>query len=241
MSNGRFSGPRPATVAIVAMGSSCMDWMNRANQHGGKRAIADETWGVNATGGVIQCDRVFAMDDLGDLRRQAREGKKVANGMLEWMPEHPGPIYTSRPYPDLPGTVEYPLEAVINEVGFPYLNNSVAYAVAYAMYLGVQQIKLFGADFTYPDQAHRGESGRGCVEWLLGIAGERGIRIEVSQNTTLMDACVPLPERLYGYDEPVIPEQTEDGSWKVRFPEREEVEAEDTESAPEPEPEPRVA
>lgn len=223
-----WRGPRPEAVAIVAMGASSSDYTNRAARNGGRKAIADETWAINAMGGIIEHDRLFAMDDLSELVHDARKhDKKVAGGMLDWLPGHPGPVYMVRKYQMVPGAVLYPVEAVLNSIGFPYLNNSVAYAVAYAIHIGVGAIKLFGCDFTYPDQ-HASESGRGCVEWLLGMAGERGIHIEVSQSTTLLDAHLPMDRRLYGFDEPVVPEMdTETKRWRLRYPEREADDASD--------------
>lgn len=221
MSDARFERPRPHSVAIVAMGASSKDYINIAAQSGGRLAIADETWAINAMGNIIAHDRLFAMDDMSELVHDARRyGKKVANGMLEWLPRHPGPVYMIREYPQVPGAVEYPVEDVLNFIGFPYFNNTVAYTVAYAMYIGVKAIKLYGCDFTYPNQ-HQGEEGRGNVEWLLGMAGAKGIHIEVSDSTTLMDGFKPLGDRLYGFDETAVPEQQKDGSWKIRFPDRE--------------------
>ncbi len=213
--------PRPHSVALVAMGASSSDYINRCAQAGGRKAIADETWAVNAMGEIVEHDRLFVMDDLSELVHDAGIGKNVAGGMVRWLPSHPGPVYMIKTYPQVPGGTEYPVEDVLNCVGFPYINNSVAYAVAYAMLLDVKALKMFGCDFTYPNQPHVGESGRGCVEWLLGIAGSRGMHIEVSDSTTLMDAYKPMEKRLYGFDEPVVPEQKENGTWRLRFPDRE--------------------
>jgi len=204
------------------MGASSCDYINESAMHGGRFAIADETWAVNAMGATIAHDRLFAIDDLGELRMDAREhGKKVANGMLSWLPSHPGPVYTATPYTDIvPGSVCFPYEEVINACGFPYFNNSVACAVGYAIYLGVQNLKLYGCDFTYRER-NIGEAGRGNVEWLLGLAGARGMNISVSDSTTLMDADLPLDQRLYGFREPVLVGQDETGVWRVTYPERE--------------------
>lgn len=214
--------PKPRVVAIVAMGASSSDYTNRCARAGGRHGICDETWAINAMGGIIEHDRLFAMDDIGELQQDARLGKNVAKSMLEWMPHHPGPVYTTRRYGDrVPGAIPYPTEEVLNCIGFPYLNNSVSYAVAYGIYLRVKKMMVYGADFTYKNQ-HIGEAGRGNVEWLLGIAGERGINVEVGPTTSLLDASERVQDRLYGYDEPVIPELDQDtGRWRLRFPERE--------------------
>jgi hypothetical protein len=50
-----------------------------------------------------------------------------------------------------------------------YFNSTAAYAVAYAIHMGVKKISVFGMDFTYPN-AHDAEKGRACVEFWLGIA-----------------------------------------------------------------------
>jgi hypothetical protein len=117
----------------------------------------------------------------------------------EWLKKHPGPIITSRAHPDYPGLVEFPLEQVINDLKFAYFNSTAAYAIAYAIWLGVKRISVFGMDFTYAN-AHRAEKGRANVEFLLGIAAARGIKLTIPKDSSLMDACEDQPERLYGYD-----------------------------------------
>lgn len=213
-------GPRdpnlPDSVAIVAMGVSSLDYFQIAARHGGRSAVADEVWTINAMGGILHHDRLFATDSYEWLVKQREEeGRKVATGMLEWIQHHPGPVYTMLPDPKIPGSVVLPVEAIINDIGWPYINTSVAWAVAFAIFLRVKRIALYGCDFTYPNR-EVAESGRGNVEWLLGIAGERGIRIELSEHTTLLDSVKPDHERLYGYHEdPVVPINTRDG-WTVR-------------------------
>jgi hypothetical protein len=157
-------------------------------------------WAINALGDVLACDRVFHMDDVRvqEVRAAAQPDGNIAN-MLGWLRTHPGPIYTSRTHRDYPGLVEFPLEAVINALGFAYLNSTAAYAVAYAVFLGVKKISLFGCDFTYQN-AHHAERGRACVEYWLGFARARGIEIATPSTSSLLDACVPWGEKLYGYD-----------------------------------------
>lgn len=191
----------PKHVAIVGLGPSSAEWMDLAKRVGGASAFCDEVWGINSLGDVLRCDRIFHMDDvrIQEIRAAAEPTGNIAR-MLEWMRTHPGPIYTSQVHPDYPGLVEYPLADVLNGcVGLAYLNNTAAAAVAFAIYLGVEQISCFGFDFTYPN-VHHAESGRACTEFYLGIAKARGIKIGLSAGTALMDACVASAERIYGYD-----------------------------------------
>lgn len=196
--------PLPKHVAIVAMGKSASDFLALACSHGGVHTIADETWAINATAATLKHDRAFVMDDLRHtIPREAAEGAKVAQGILHWLPSHPGPVYTSTAYPEYPALVEYPLADALQAIGgLPYLNTSVAHAVAFAMLLGVAELSLYGCDFTYPD-LHAAESGRGCVEYLLGIACYKGMHLHVPATTTLLDANVPDGKRIYGYHDPV--------------------------------------
>ena len=162
------------------------------------------------------------MDDVRvqEIRAKARPDTNIAR-MLEWLKTHPGPIMTSRAHPDYPGLVEFPLEDVLNKLGYDYFNSTAAYAIAYAIFIGVEKLSLWGFDFTYPS-AHDAEKGRGCCEYWIGVAMARGIKIAVPKSSTLLDAYVPGDRRLYGYDtvDVKIVEQP-DQSVKVEFTERE--------------------
>jgi hypothetical protein len=190
----------PAHVVILGLGPSCEAYLDLAKRHGSRHAFCDEVWAINALGDVVQCDRVFHMDDVRvqEVRAAAAPDSNIA-AMLTWMRRHPGPIYTSRVHPDYPGLVEYPLEAVINSSGVAYLNNTGAAAVAFAVHIGVKQITLFGCDYTYANK-HHAEAGRACLEFHLGIAKARGIAIGLPDVTSLMDSCEPEQARIYGYD-----------------------------------------
>jgi hypothetical protein len=188
-------------VAILGLGPSLEVYVDHVKRLGGRKAFCDEVWGINAVGDVIQCDRVFHMDDLRvqEARAAAAPESNIAR-MLDWLRAHPGPVYTSVPHPAYPGLVAFPLEDVMNSCGgVAYFNSTAAYAVAFAIHLGVEEISLFGFDFTYPN-AHQAEKGRACVEFYLGMAKAKGIEIALPNASTLMDACAPEAERVYGYD-----------------------------------------
>lgn len=190
----------PDHVAIVGLGPSATEYFNIAKALGDRHKLCDEVWGINAIGGVLQCDLVFHMDDvrIQEIRSEATPESNIA-AMLEWMKVTTTPIVTSRLHPNYPTLVEFPLESVINDLKFDYFNNTAAYAVAYAIHIGVKKITLFGCDYTYPN-AHDAEKGRGCLEFWLGIAAGRGITIGLNKATTLMDAINDRQDRLYGYD-----------------------------------------
>lgn len=207
----------PDHVAIIGLGPSCEQYLYFAKNLGGRHEAADEIWAINGLGGVLAYDRLFHMDDvrIQEIRAAARPDSNIA-AMLKWMRGHPGPIYTSFTHPDYPGLVAFPLEAVVNDIGFAYLNNTAAYAVAYAIHIKVKKISLFGCDFTYPNSG-QAERGRGCVEFLLGIAAARGIEIRIAGTSSLLDTCFPDAERLYGYDCVDIEFGHDGGLWTAAF------------------------
>lgn len=187
-------------IAILGLGPSLDQYTGIAKRAGGRRAFCDETWGINAVGDVIACDRIFHMDDvrIQQIRADARPESNIAN-MLKWLKTHPGPIVTSRSHPDYPGLEEFPLAEVLTNFPMGYFNSTAAYAVAYALHIGATKISLFGCDFTYSNADHA-EKGRACVEFWLGMAAHMGIEIAIPKVSSLMDAYCTKAERFYGYD-----------------------------------------
>jgi hypothetical protein len=213
----------PEHVSIIGLGPSAGMFFELTKRLGGVSAYCDEVWGINAIGDVLRCHRIFHMDDLlvQAARAEANPGGNIA-AMVRWLKDHPGPIYTSRVREGYPGLVPFPLEEVLNaghdnNGGAPYFNSTAAYAVAYAIHIGVKKISLFGIDYTLPN-AHKAEQGRACVEFWLGIASARGIAITVPEQSSLLDACAPEAERLYGYDcADVVLSERIGGGVSVRF------------------------
>jgi hypothetical protein len=202
--------PQSKKITIVAMGSSVANYVRLASSLGTRKGVGDEVWAINAMGGCLQHDRAFHMDDLMVQESRAKNDPNgnIA-GMLTWLKTHPG-FYTSKSYAGYPGAIEYPLEAVCNSIDHNYFNSTVAYAVALAIHEKAQQIGFFGVDFTYKDR-HQAERGRGCVEFLIGIAMARGIEIAITQDSSLLDSNESQDLRLYGYDAEHIDFKYENG------------------------------
>jgi len=207
-------------VAIVGLGPSADQYLDIVRQAGSRKKFFDQTWTINALGDCFQSDLIFHMDDvrIQEIRAAANPEGNIA-AMLEWMKNSKTPIMTSRLHPDYPALVELPLEEMINDLTFAYMNNTAAWALAYAIYREVKKVTLFGCDFTYPN-AHHAEKGRGCLEFWLGYAAAKGIKICLPQTTSLMDALYDQQQRLYGYDTRTVDfDWQEDGRVKVNFTE----------------------
>lgn len=226
-----FRKPRetPYHVAIVAMGESKKDYLNIAAHRGGRAEVADEIWAINSMGSIIYHDLLFHMDDckVQEARAERKQDGNIA-GMLKWLKKHPRFI-TSKVYPEYPGAIAFPLEKIVQKYGVTYFNNTVAYAVAYAMYVGVKKISIFGCDYSYHN-VMRSESGRGCLEFWLGMAIANGIKVRIGEHSSLMDSNVPDHHKPYGYDAFDIQFTQENGETRTikrdreRLPDPEEME-----------------
>lgn len=199
-------------VAIVAMGRSSADFTRGMAAHGGYPVLVDEVWAINAMGGVVLHQRLFHMDDVRvqEARVAAMDaGEYQRNvpvwGTMQWLKSHPGPVFTSREHPDYPGMYGIPAQDIMRAMDCAYFNSTVAWAIGYAGLMHkrwgkLEELHMYGCDFSYPQNRHGAEAGRACVEFLLGRLVERGVRVVLPQSTTLFDAVEPLSTRVYGFD-----------------------------------------
>ena len=182
------------SVAIVGLGKSWHDY-NLARSHG---AHFDETWAINAVGSVIFHDRTFMMDPVSRFLDTDDAGGQTS-GMTEVLLNDDKPIYTCELDDRCTNLVEFPINEILEEFNCCYINNTVAYAVAFALWNKVGTIKMFGVDFSYKNNLHFAESGRACVEFWLSKAMHMGVQVEVAKTSGLLDTDVIAEEKLYGY------------------------------------------
>jgi hypothetical protein len=194
------------TIAIVAMGGSSASYVAHASSNGGRHGVANFVIAINAMGGVIEHDLLIAMDDLRvqEERVRAAEAGETApapalTGTMQFLKTYDRPWLTSRAWDKYPAAQEMPIQDVFEDLQTAYMNNTVAWALAWAICQKPAVIQIWGADFSYADR-HGAEAGRGCVEYLCGIAHARDITIQVPAETSLMDANVPDEYKPYGYD-----------------------------------------
>ena len=192
------------TIAIIGLGGTYADYvLARINSE-----KFDEVWGINSIGAIIHVDRTFMMDPASRFLDDIKAGTQtnVGRDFLLKTPNK-GPIYSCVLDDRVPEIIEYPLEEVIKKVELCYFNNTVAYAMAYAIAAKVGKIDLFGIDFSYKQNIHFAEAGRACVEFWCAVATKNGINIQVAQSSALLDTNVPDNEKLYGYhrlDDPIV-------------------------------------
>lgn len=178
---------RPEKVAIVALGSSCGDFtremIGRASRQ--EKEPWDEIWAVNRGLRAVRHDKLFVMDDLRWLKHQDKH-------YAAWLRKHDCPIITSTAYAEYPMAVEYPLHEIMEFIKDDIFTvNTISYMVAYAMYTGVRELSIFGADFFYPD-GNKSEEGGQAVAYLLGMATGMGMVLEeVDPSRSMLKHKIP--------------------------------------------------
>ena len=198
----RIKSLKGKSIAIVGLGKSWHDY-NLSKSHG---AHFDEVWAINSVGSVIFHDRTFMMDPVSRFLDTDNAGGQTT-GMTEVLLNDDKPIYTCELDDRCTNLVEFPINEILKEFNCCYINNTVAYAIAFALWNKVSTLKLFGIDFSYKNNLHFAESGRACVEFWLSKAMHLGIEVEVAKTSALLDTNVIAEEKLYGYhrlDDPLV-------------------------------------
>lgn len=172
---------RPDRVAIVALGFSSQSFVQEmiANGSTGRKSPFDEVWTVNRGIRTFRHDKLFCMDDFRWLEQRDK-------GYAEYLAAHDKPVFTSTAYAEYPNAVEYPLTQVLECIQDDcFCVNTVAYMLAYAIYIGVKDVSIYGADFFYPN-GNQSEKGGQAVAYLLGICQERKIMYRIPSTSTLL-------------------------------------------------------
>tara|TARA_R110000744_G_scaffold169156_1_gene287003 strand:+ start:2089 stop:2808 length:720 start_codon:yes stop_codon:yes gene_type:complete len=182
-------------IALVAMGQSQIDF-HLSQVHS---VEFDEVWAINAMIGVLpNIDRAFILDPLNRFL-DTEDAGTMTPMMRKKLPKCNFPIYTCEMDDRVPAAVEYPIELIVHDLGCSYFNNTIPYAIAFALWNKVGKLSLFGVDFTYKTNMHFAEAGRSCTEFWLSKCIEAGMQIEVAPRSSLLDTDIPLQEKLYGY------------------------------------------
>ena len=214
MSNDPIKELEGKDIAIVAMGQSQLDF-HLAQTHS---IFFDEIWAINAMIGVLpSIDRAFILDPMSRFF-DTEDAGTMTPMMRNKLPLVDYPIYSCELDERVPAVEEYPLKQIVKYSESAYLNNTVAYAIAYALWSKVKQISIFGVDFTYQTNMHFAEAGRGCVEFWIGKCINQGIKVGIAPRSSLLDTDVDTRNKLYGYhrlDNPQVTFQDNYGNINV--------------------------
>jgi hypothetical protein len=190
-------------VALVAMGQSQIDF-HLSQVHS---VSFDEIWAVNAMIGVLpEIDRAFILDPMSRFF-DTEDAGSMTFMMRKHLPQVDYPLYTCELDDRVPYAEEFPLTSLVADLKCSYFNNTVAYAMAFALWNKIGSLTVFGVDFTYKTNMHYAESGKACCEFWLAKCMENDIEVSIAPRSNLLETNVDIKEKLYGYhrlEDPVV-------------------------------------
>ncbi len=151
-----------------------------------------EIWGVSNIYGIIpKWDRWFELHDL-----ESRKNTDEFPGHYDWLKKQTKPVYMQEAHEEIPGSVEYPKQAILDEFG-GYFTNSVSYMLALAIHEGATEIGIYGVDMAVHDVGGHSEYAhqRPSCEYFIGLAVGRGIKVDIPQESDLLKAA-----KLYAFE-----------------------------------------
>ena len=102
-------------------------------------------------------------------------------------------IYMQEQYPDVPASVCFPLDEIVDRFKVRYFTSSVSYAIALACYKGYKRIELYGVEMETDTEYQYQRDG---VTLWIGVA--LGLGIDVDAHIGIFD------QPLYGYEGEVV-------------------------------------
>ena len=162
-----------------------------------------EIWTVNNLYRFVpRQDRIFELHTREQIAAEPVHGVSGAT-YIDELATMKIPVYMQERYPDIPSSVKYPLDKMIEEFGIErsnvnhkpdaYFTNSISFMIALAIYEGFKEIHVYGVDMAigveYIEQ-------RPSCEYYLGIARGRGIKMFLPIESDLLKTRF-----IYGYDD----------------------------------------
>ncbi len=191
---------KPRKIAIVGT----------AEPHWRAAPFGDPEWEIWTCGGIFstvpRTDRHIEIHDKAETCKgwgQSPEHEEAARNVYwDWIREKGPAAVLKQRLPETPAASEYPLQEVLKAFPDRYFTNSVSYMLALALLEGCDELGLWGIDMALNGDPAVPESNeyarqRPSVEFYLGIACGRGIRVHIPAQSTLLKA-----RRLYGFDGP---------------------------------------
>lgn len=158
-----------------------------------------EIWGLSRSYlSLPRWTRWFELHKPQDLCKTWTPGNEAAevaarSAYTTWLgnAHNQGRVYTREAA--IPNTEDFPFAELVEEFPRGYFTNTVSWLIAYAAYIGVAEIGLWGVDMALDT-----EYGvqRPSVEYLLGIAEGRGIKVTVAESSDILKC-----KSMYAYED----------------------------------------
>jgi len=139
----------------------------------------------------FRADRWFEIHDRNSKSKSNPEHQK-------FLKECPCPVYMWKKYDDIPNSVKFPKDEIINFFeekgckGARYFTNSISWFIAFAIYEGFKTIAVYGVDMA--TDSEWGWQRPSCEYWI-GLAEGMGIEVIIPPSSDLLKCT-----QLYGFE-----------------------------------------
>jgi len=144
-----------------------------------------ETWGVND---LLLRRPVKLTFQIHDIDKLSSEKFRIVETEIKEINRLGIPVITREKHKLFPTAIPFPYD----KMPVQYFSNSIAYMIAYAVHRGATEIEMYGValllEHEYSDQ-------RPCIEFWIGYAIGKGIKVTVHGPTTIR--CFDSLEELY--------------------------------------------
>jgi len=150
-----------------------------------------EIWGVNELYMAPEVKRIDVLFELHDYN-WIIEGKRHKEH-IEWLRKATIPVWMQKHYDDIPQSVPFPKQQIIDKFETNYFTNTISWEIALAMLIGVEEIGLWGVDMATDIEY---ASQRPSVEYFVGLARGAGIKVYIPPESDLLKNAY-----LYGFED----------------------------------------
>lgn len=134
----------------------------------------------------------FEMHSIVDMTGPENRGWTLK--YFAWLREQSFPVIMQGQNDLVPAAQVFPLELMLKRFGKNWWTSTLAYMMAYAIYLEYDEIAIFGVDMANDEEFYSGQ--RDSMRRWIEIAEENGIKVHIPWESSL-----GKPRPLYGYDE----------------------------------------
>ena len=186
------TGKAPKVVTLICLGTSHQDWISANLDRDPDNLVTqqDEIWTLNRGLGCFLHDLCFVMDHIGP---GGESELYPAYGARLW--NHNKPIITSDNCEGWPAHVyQYPwaeIQQWIAETVKPchgnWFHNSLAYILCYAAFIGVRELRVWGADYRNHTSGVV-EDGHSNVAYWAGRLESIGLSVSIPHTSGFLNA-----------------------------------------------------
>lgn len=158
--------------------------------------FADESWNIWSFSAsnhdkLPRINQWFELHSLADLTSE--RWAFWAKDYLAWLASAQFIVWMQERNTHVPGALQFPKDAIVSTFGGTFFTSTVAWMMAMAIKLEVEEIGLYGVDMTAGSEY---EYERPGCQYFISLARSKGIKVTLPPQSDL-DHRIPL----YGFDD----------------------------------------